>query len=272
MTWLKTAAASPQALADVVQRPLDRSVRQIFDKFLNGRVRLASQTIDRRVRLQIVVAGSLSPQVSRHEFTNLGQGAVGPPGPNDVDLLADPFQRAPRTGEKIAPVDYGSAQARVPASASSTWRNQIRQPRPSGRASTLERQGDLKRRSQLQNRANAPPVFAEHRRPEGHKAAHPWVFDDRKAGVLVLLCKGRYRALLQRERFGRVNAFRIELAPVISSASCRRENVLIQGIKNGRFPVSLGIGFVARYQITRGGASEPGHCSGQTRGATAMHS
>src|SRR6185437_4250311 len=86
------------------------------------------------------------------------------------------------------------------------------------------------------------------------------------------LRKRRYRALLQLKGPGRFNAFRIELAPILPMASRGRKNLVIQGHKEGRFPVSLRIVLGWRHQLEWGGASEPGYCPRQTRGAAAMHS
>ena len=100
----KNRRGAVKALADICQRSSDFLARRIFDKFTNGGIGLANQMIHCGMHLQIAIAGSLAPHVRRYELVNLGEGAVGPAGPNDAKLLAHPLERAPCIAKKIIPV------------------------------------------------------------------------------------------------------------------------------------------------------------------------
>jgi hypothetical protein len=121
----------------------------------------------------------------------LRKGGVGPPWPNDAELSTDPFESARRIAEKIIPVDNGPAH--IPRSGLGV--QHMSQPDETTEAERdsippIERQSDLKRRSQLQNRANGPVGLPKHRRPERRKPAHAGILDDCQAGVSEFPCEG----------------------------------------------------------------------------------
>ena len=61
------------------------------------------------MRQQIAVARSLAPQIRRHEVLDLRERALGPAGPLDLELFADPLEGARRITEKIIPADHRPA-------------------------------------------------------------------------------------------------------------------------------------------------------------------
>jgi hypothetical protein len=77
---------------------------------------------------QIVLASFFAPQVRRHEFINLRKGAIGPTRPAQVKLVPCSSEGPRRSPRKSFQSSTTRRISRVWASASSTWRNQMRHP------------------------------------------------------------------------------------------------------------------------------------------------